>query len=144
MKLQCELDSLSRVDIECEVTKCNFSFEDFRNVGIIENKSIFSFTVTDAEKIESGLPRAINKMKQERHPALFLIYKKEKNGRSRIGHCVAILPDGKFVDVQKRCYWDPEGDSFLPNISRIVIWKVDESIIKQWDAECGQHTCREE
>ena len=143
MKVQRKLSSLAQVvdNSQCEAPKCSFSFYDFKKVGIIE-KSIFDFAVTGGQKIESGLSKAIKKMKDERYPALFLIHKKEKNGRSRIGHGMAIFPDGTFIDVQKGRLWVPESYGFLHNISRIEIWKVDESIAEEWDAECGRDKCR--
>ena len=139
-------NTLNVLSIECEeevvVGNCSLAFGDFYNVSIIEKECKISVVITDADKIDHHLKRAIEIMKGELHPALFIMY--YKSGTGRAGHCVAIMPDSKFIDVQEEYYWYPEKDPHWRSVSKIELWKVEEQVAKEFEEKCSLKKCGNE
>jgi hypothetical protein len=76
------------------------------------------------------------------YPAVLAIeYEKNPDGTQPVGHSVAMMPDGKYIDVQERRYWQPTPNS---RISHIHVVNVKKSEITEWQRNCGLQNCKDE
>ena len=120
-----------------EAASCTSSLDYFVNIGVLENKEIFSAEITEAYKIEMALKDVHEKMKDQSRPAVLALEYKEEE----VGHCVAIMPDGSTViDVQNEQYWNSQPDK---PISCIHVVNVKENAPEDWLERCGLHKCQD-
>ena len=122
----------------------NYFFKTVRLLipGPVEKS--FCRLITGKYDLNLALKEAVEKcMPGESHPALLVINYKQQKGSTRAGHCVAIMPDGKFIDVQKKRYWKPH-KSEKHSIRRIYVVKVNKSVAKQLVKKCGLNICEDE
>jgi hypothetical protein len=127
---------------ECIVEDCSLAFKDFYNVSIIEKESKISEQITDVDKIDHHLEKAIETMNGEPHPALFIMHYRSDTGRA--GHCLAIMPDLKLLDVQGEFYWYPEKDPHWRSVNKIEVWKVEEQVAEEFEEKCSVRKCGSE
>ncbi len=126
----------------CAVGNCSLSFQDFYNVGLIKETPALSKEIIDANKTEGWMQEAIETMEGESHPALFRMhYKENEDGKKRAGHCMAIMPDGTFIDVQMKQIWEPKHDKRLKSVNLIEVWKIERKAAKDWEEKCGLKKC---
>ena len=136
--MQCSLSQVSGDNPK--VGNCSLSFQDFYDVGLTEECPAFLQELkNDTEKFD--IQKAIKSVDGQ-HPALVKMdCKQNKDGTKRAGHCIAVFPDGVFVDVQKRRYWEPE-PNVLKEFIRISVWKVQVKIAKDFEKKCGLQKCK--
>ena len=114
---------------------------EFSKVGLIDEVFARS-TITDEYKIGDALRDAKERIQGQSHPAALTIdYEKGSDGRKPIGHCVAIMPDAKFIDVKERKCWEANSDS---RISYICVVNVKESEVMEWQRKCVLQKCEAE
>ena len=142
-EVQKDLCSLSKFsDVDCEVGECSLAFKDFHDVGLIEKKNMFLETIENAEERGRRLKQAIATMVGESHPALFRMhYKANQDGEKRVGHCLAIMPDGVFIEVKEKRQWKPEQDKLWKSVNQIEVWKVGKKTAEDWEKKCGWNKC---
>ena len=122
-----------------EGKKCSSSLDDFCQVGLLEDESVFDEAITDEYTIDDALRDAREKIK--RPAVLAMERQKGPNGSQPVGHSVAIMPSGKCIDVQNKRYWKPKPDS---RISHIHVVNVKESALAEWRRKCGLQKCEDE
>ena len=141
MEMHCTLRELDPGKI-CEVGNCSLLFKDFYHVGLIEETQLFVKKINGADEINCYLKEATEVMKNESHPALFVMkYNEEQDGTTRAGHCMAIMPSGIIIDVQMGRAWEPNNDKHLKSVSEIAVWKVAKKAAKDWEEKCGFQKC---
>jgi hypothetical protein len=119
-----------------EAASCTSSLDYFVNIGVLENKEIFSAEITEAYKIEMALKDVHEKMKDQSRPAVLALEYKEEE----VGHCVAIMPDGSTViDVENKRYYNPLLDE---PISKIHVVNVKENPPEDWIEKFGRDKCK--
>ena len=143
LEMHCLLRELP--DEVCKVGNCSLSFQDFHYVGLFEETPLFVKDISEYDEVDGYLQEAIEIMKNEFHPALFVIkYKEGQDGTTRAGHCMAILPNGIIWDVQMERVWEPKSDKLLKSVNEIALWKVVEKEAKEWEEKCGLRKCKTE
>lgn len=125
---------------------CSLSLRYFYDNGILTpgpvGKRFFKYISADYT-VHHALQEAVKTcMPGESYPALLVFHYKEINGTIRSGHCVAIMPDGTFIDVQKKRYWSPS--HWDEPISHIYVVKVDEFFARIWVIGCQLFDCEYE
>ena len=138
-EVQNELCLLSKFTV---VGKCSLAFKEFYDVGLIEKKHTFFAKIENSEERGRRLKEAIATMMGESHPALFRMhYKENQDGTKRAGHCLAIMPDGEFIEVKEKCQWKPEQDQLWKSVNLIEVWKVGKKAAEEWEKKCGLKIC---
>ena len=136
--MQCTLDKVSEAPFE--VGKCLLALTDFSKAGILEDKEVFNAKIHSECTIDEALDEAKEKIKHQIYPAVLAMeYAKSPDGTQPVGHCVAMMPDGKCIDVKERQYWELTPDSL---ISEIHVVNVKESNTVEWQRNCGLHKCQ--
>ena len=144
--VHCQLSEVKKPGEVCEVGNCSLSLKNFYNVSLIKNHPVFSEEIGDGGDIFSALEKVNKTMAGQPHeyPVLFVMQYKQEKGVKHAGHCVAIMPNGVFIDVQKKRYWEPKEDARIDIVNRIDVLKVDESEALQWEQMCHLRKCRGE
>ncbi|CAB3980494.1 Hypothetical predicted protein [Paramuricea clavata] len=138
-EVQCALNNKFR-EAKLEVGKCSLSLTEFLKVGLIDE--MFARSITDEYKIGDALREAKERIQGQLHPAAFMIeYEEGPDGRKPIGHCVAVMPDGKVIDVEEGKYWEANSES---RISYIYVVNVKESEVIEWQHKCALQKCEAE
>ena len=141
LEVHCELSMIKKPGEECEAGNCSLSLENFYNVSLIEQKQVFSKKIGDGDDINCVINEVIETMAGQPHPALFVMQYKVEKGVKCAGHCVAIMPGGAFIDVQKKRYWEPAKDTRIKIVNRIDVWKVDKREALRWEQKCALKNC---
>ena len=141
--VHCELSKVKEANEVCDVGKCSLTLENFYNVGLIEDKSVFSKEIKDGDNILCVFEEVTETVKSAKHafPALLVMHYKVENSA---GHCVAIMPDGDIIDVQRKKCFEPAKDKRIALVNRIYVWKVDQKEAKEWEKMCHLNKCRGE
>ena len=138
MYLQCTL--CKKPGAKCEVGNCSYSLNDFYEAGLIEE--VFNTPITDTCTIDDALCKARKELKGQSHPAvLSMEYQNNTDGTKPVGHSVAIMPDGKYIDAKERRYWKPTLDN---RIMAIHVLNVKKSNIAELQHYCGLQKCSTE
>lgn len=144
--VHCQLSEVKKPGEVCEVGNCSLTFEKFYNISLIKKYPVCSEEIKDGNDIYCALKKVSETMAGQPHeyPVLFIMQYKEDQGIKYAGHCVAIMPNGVFIDVQKKRYWEPDNDVHINIVKRIDVWKVDESEALEWERMCHLRKCRGE
>ena len=122
------------------IRKCYQSLADISNAGLLEDKEVFKADISDTYTINDALRDAREKIKGQSYPAVLAMeYENNPDGTQPVGHCVAMMPDGKYIDVKERRFWKPTLDV---GISRIHVVNVKKISIVDWQRNCGLHKCQ--
>ena len=123
-----------------EVGKCSMFLTDCSEAGLLEEKDVFNKAITGACTINNALGEVRRELKDQTDPAVLAIeYKKRPDGKQAVGHCVARMPDNKYIDVTERQYWTP-----TPDISHIHVVNVNKSNFSDWKHHCEIRICEDE
>ena len=145
--VHCELSKVKEAGEVCEVGNCSLTLRDFYNVSLIKKHPVFSKEIKNGtrNKILYAFEEVTETMAStgqlHAYPVLLVMHYKVEN---YAGHCVAIMPNGVFIDVQKKSYWEPGKDRRIELVNRIDVWKVDEREAKEWQEMCHLKKCRGE
>lgn len=145
--VHCELSKVKEAEEVCEVGNCSLTLKNFYDVSLIEENPVFSKEIKDGDNILCAFEEVsetiaiANAGQTHAYPVLLVMHYKVEN---YAGHCVAIMPDGVFIDVQKKIYWEPGKDKRIAIVNRIDVWKVDEREAKEWQKLCHLKKCRGE
>ena len=123
-----------------ELDECYRSLTNFHDTGLLEDKEkVFTADITEQYTINDALRDARKKLKNQIYPSVLAIeYKESHDGTEQVGHCVAMMPNGNYIDVNEKQYWRPTLDC---PISKIHVVKVEESSVVKWQRNCGLHKC---
>ena len=136
--LQCSLSN-KHPGAKFKVGKCSSSLVDFYEAGLIESQEPDGKTITGECTIDDALRDARKELKGQSDPALLAMqYEKNPDGTKPVGHSVAMMPDGKYIDVKEMRYWQPTPDS---RISHIYVINVKRSELAKWQRNCGKQNC---
>lgn len=123
-----------------EEGKCSLALTDFSKTGLLEDKEVFTAKIPNEYTIDEALCKARTEMRDRTYPAVLAMeFEKNSDGTQPIGHCVAIMPSGDYIDVKERQYWKLTSDS---RIGKIHVVKVKENNIVEWQRNCGLHKCQ--
>ncbi|XP_028398690.1 uncharacterized protein LOC114522245 isoform X2 [Dendronephthya gigantea] len=135
------ISKLSEDTVNCSTSLDYFFKNDLLTPGPVGKR--FYKLITDDYTVHHALQEAVKTcMPGESYPALLVFHYKKVDGKIRAGHCVAIMPDGVFIDVQKKRYWNPFHLS--EPISHIYVVKVDDFFAKLWVIGCLLCDCEYE
>ena len=142
--LVCNLSFIS--NFPADVTNCSLSLELFHKYGLITPGPVgkrFFKRITEEYTIDQAVLEAVEIcMPGESYPALLVFHYAQKDGSTRAGHCVAIMPNGALIDIQKKHYWN--STCCDEPISHIYVAKVDEISAVLWTIGCERGNCERE
>ena len=130
MKMQSELGK--------NVEECKFALKELAEVGVVEKEAVFTHKVKSDDDLLGILETAAAQIKD---PAILAIrYKKNEDGKSPTGHCMAIMPDQSVIDVASRRYWYATSQD-CHSISKIRVVRVVEEKDNDWLPTCRKELC---
>ena len=87
-----------------ELKECYRSLTNFYYAGLLENKEkVSTLDITKQYTINDSLRDAREKLKGQIYPAVLSIeYRESHDGTELVGHCVAMMPNGSYIDAKKK------------------------------------------
>ena len=127
-----------RGELGRNVEACKLALKELAEVGLVEKKPVFTHKVKGDDDILGILETAAGQIKD---PAILAIsYKKNEDGKSPTGHCMAIMPDQSVIDVASRRYWYATSKD-CHSISEIEVVRVVEEKDNDWLSTCRKELC---
>ncbi|XP_028398580.1 uncharacterized protein LOC114522150 [Dendronephthya gigantea] len=146
-KMEFQVCTRKFINMFPRVRCCSLALKHFFQIRLLvagPKETSFCRSITEDCSLDRALKEVVSKcMQEESHPALLVIKYRQQNGSTRAGHCVVIMPDGEFIDVQKKKYWKPT-KSEKHSIGLICVVKFNMGVAQQWVKKCGLDICEDE